>query len=384
MQIGNSIRQLATHALSHQLFYGLVSLSVFVYLFLCLFNHQLILPKSLYVVQTQQLVPNYPPINSEASDKLFNYAVFSTNTPNGASYRSFDYAFNLPLTALAWERIGFRSIAIIIGSRYEWENDPALSHILSYTEARRATVIFINSPLEYRTALSQTSRLFVFNMKEFPGNDNDYLMTTDSDLWPLHKEHFIPRPHMNVVLVHSNCCGFFPMHGRSWPMLPMSNIGATVSTWKEAINGNHTFANDTVSILDYLENLFGERVRVPVVVAKQEWYMDQHLVSIRLTEWIDQHGNDSVYRVNDAGYYRLDRNGWNADILTPELFSYRFDTHLLKKAYLPQQWKLMQPLLNLMYGNDSWQVKWCNQYAAEFLDKVKNYMAFHEPPPDLG
>ena len=53
-----------------------------------------------------------------------NYAVFATSTPNGESYRSYDYAYNVPLTALAWERIGFRSIVLIIGSRCEWENEP--------------------------------------------------------------------------------------------------------------------------------------------------------------------------------------------------------------------------------------------------------------------
>ena len=92
------------------------------------------------------------------------YAVFCSNTPNGESYRSNDYAFFLPLTALAWERLGFRSIVIIAGYRCEWDNDPALSLILSYLEARKATVIFIPSPVENRAMLSQTARIFAHNL----------------------------------------------------------------------------------------------------------------------------------------------------------------------------------------------------------------------------
>jgi hypothetical protein len=44
-------------------------------------------------------------------------------------------------------------------------------------------------------------------------------------------------------------------------------------------------ANDTESILDYFEDVFGERARRPVVVAEPEWYLlssKTHLISINL------------------------------------------------------------------------------------------------------
>lgn len=90
----------------------------------------------------------------------------------GRSHRSFDYAFYLPLTALAWERIGFRSIILIIGERCEWDSNPALSLILERLKHRMATVVFVKTPLEYRTSMSQISRIFVTNLEEFPGTFN--------------------------------------------------------------------------------------------------------------------------------------------------------------------------------------------------------------------
>jgi hypothetical protein len=167
------------------------------------------------------------------------YAVFCSNTPNGESYRSNDYAFLLPLTALAWERIGFRSIVIIAGYRCEWDNDPALSLILAFLEARKATVIFIPSPVESRAMLSQTARIFAHNLPGFPAKDDDYVITSDADLWPIHREHYAPRPSRELVLVHSGCCGTFQWNGTNYRMYPMSNIGATVSAWKDIINYNH-------------------------------------------------------------------------------------------------------------------------------------------------
>jgi hypothetical protein len=183
---------------------------------------------------------------------------------------------------------------------------------------------------------------------------------------------------MDVVLVHAGCCGFFQMNNKSYPMYPMSNIGATVSTWRQIMNDNHSTAGDSESILNYLGDVFGEMMaRSPVVVAQPTWYMDQRMTSIRLTEWMEKHGEAAVYRVSDKGFSRLDRNDWNADRMSPENFTLKFDAHLPVKIYLPVQWnRIIRPLLNLMYGKDSWQTKWCEDYASEFSKKVTNYINF--------
>ncbi len=119
------------------------------------------------------------------------YAAISVDTPNGTNslnnpltysiliiffkmkigetYRGYDYAFALPLDALAWERVGFRTAVTIVGARCQWENDPALKVILNYLEDRNAVIIFLESKKEYRSMLGQTSRIFLANFEEFPG-----------------------------------------------------------------------------------------------------------------------------------------------------------------------------------------------------------------------
>lgn len=88
----------------------------------------------------------------------------------GNSYRGYDYVFHLPLTALAWERIGFKSAVIVVGDRCQWENNPVLNFILKKLEERKAVVIFLAAHADNRNMLSQTARLFTANMDEFPGN----------------------------------------------------------------------------------------------------------------------------------------------------------------------------------------------------------------------
>lgn len=345
--------------------------------FLVLVLHQLTTNTIVEPTSIQHIQFDEGQVSHVKQGPSINYVVFGSNTPNGESYRSYDYVFNLPLTALAWQRIGFRSVVLIIGSRCEWENDPTLSYILMHLEARLASVIFIISPLEHRSKLSQTGRAFAVNLPQFPGKDNDYLITSDSDLWPLRKEHYVRPRHMDVVLVHSKCCGFFQMNNKSYPMYPMSNIGASVSTWRQVMNDNHSIAYDAETILDYLEDVLGEMSRGPLVVGKETWYMDQRVTSIRLTEWMEKHGDSSLYRVSDDGFSRLDRNSWDAATMSQENFTLKFDAHLPVKIYLPGNWNNnIRPLINLMYGKESWQAKWCDEYASEFLKKVTNYLNF--------
>lgn len=169
-------------------------------------------------------------------------------------------------------------------------------------------------------------------------------------------------------------------------MYPMSNIGASASTWSQIINDNHIIANDPESIQNYLEEDFGEALaKHPVInprIGDEAWFLDQFLVSMRLSQWMEKHGNNSVYLVSDEGFSRVDRIAWDPEKLTPETFKLKFDAHMPMKGFLPEQWQRIRPLIHLMYGKDSWQTKWCDQYNLDFLAKVRNYINFTNPNAD--
>jgi len=57
-------------------------------------------------------------------DPSRKYAVFSTTS--AANTEPLSFTFLLPLTALAWKRIGFDSLVIIVGSEDVWNSDPLL------------------------------------------------------------------------------------------------------------------------------------------------------------------------------------------------------------------------------------------------------------------
>ena len=57
------------------------------------------------------------------------YAVFSSNWDGD----SFTYSFLLPLTTLAWRRIGYGSVVLIVGDLQKWRSTPARNLILEST-----------------------------------------------------------------------------------------------------------------------------------------------------------------------------------------------------------------------------------------------------------
>ena len=310
-------------------------------------------------------------INHLTGTLPFNwYSVFASSTPGEKNHRGYDYAFYLPLTALAWERFGFKSVVQIIGTRIEWERSRPLSWILSHLEARRVTILFIDAINDQRPSLGQTARIFTANFAGFPGQPDDYLITSDADLWPLHKEHYTPKENMKIVLVHGHCCGFFSFNGSMYRMYPMSNIGATVKTWRQIMNDGNQYANDSDSIVQYLEGSYGPKVRVKPIIGDQNWYLDQLVVSVRIQHWINEHGNKNVHMVSDQGFDRVDRPRWKSDVdkclANQSFYEKMYDAHLPGSPFMPDVWNMMKPLVHLMYGVDSWQAAWADDYAKGF------------------
>jgi len=87
-------------------------------------------------------------------DPKRKYAVFSTTS--GANAQSLGFIFLLPLTALAWKRIGFDSVVIIVGCSLDvWSSDALLHMVLSSIRELDAAVVFINVHPANSVMLSQ-------------------------------------------------------------------------------------------------------------------------------------------------------------------------------------------------------------------------------------
>ena len=62
--------------------------------------------------------------------------------------------------------------------------------------------------------------------------DNLYLVTSDADLWPISSSAYDLADGVDVLSVNAFCCGTFKHGTHVYQMIPMANIGARATTWR--------------------------------------------------------------------------------------------------------------------------------------------------------
>ena len=290
------------------------------------------------------------------------YAVFSAafGTKN-----ALNYAFDLPLTALAWKRIGYESLVVLVGSIQQWKSSELFDQVLSYLRQKASVVIFLEAEPQNAVMLSQVLRLFVSSFIPELSNlgvDDVYLVTSDADLWPLQKEYYDLTSNKSILSTNSDCCGSFKHNDEAYKMLPMANIGMNVNTWLNVTKRFKLSPRSVDEVLEYFSREFGSLAKESVVKGENDgWYMDQRMISILISDWMKKSGDSGVHLVpRNTGLDRIDRSGWLVTSLQGKL-----DSHILENIYEPKQWSRMTPLLKLMYGGESDEFQWCTQYAED-------------------
>ena len=158
-------------------------------------------------------------------------------------------------------------------------------------------------------------------------------------------------------------------------MLPLSSIGATVKTWRDIMfnDNNSTCSSDAIknwsNILSYFAKEFGKIVFEPVSKGENDgWYLDQHMASIRIEQWI-RRGNDTSmleFATRDNKRDRLDCSRWH-----PRNLRSLTDAHLLTSLYRTGAWLKLQPVLIAMYREASTFFTLCQRYRQEFVAEVQ-------------
>jgi len=93
-------------------------------------------------------------------DSNRKYAVFSTTSDE--NNQSYDFLFLLPLTAMAWKRIGFDSLVIIVGSVTDWTFDTLRYIVLNRLRQLNAVIIYLKVPPVNSVMVSQVRNMCCF------------------------------------------------------------------------------------------------------------------------------------------------------------------------------------------------------------------------------
>ena len=285
-------------------------------------------------------------IISHPNENKTYFASFGFTTPGNEDYF---YAFSAPLAVRAWRRIGYECLVFIIGDIYEWMSREILKLIYSELVSLHSTIIFLKSKPENEILMSQACRLFAANYFSWKSPEETFVVTTDVDLWPLNAALFDIPKGKRIMSVNSECCGSFDHGSHTYRLLPIGNIVTDINTWKEITNILGFCPRTVPEIIDYFFREFGllalEKTRKDEYVG---WYMDQRMISMRLSDWMDKYGGNNVEFVpRDVGRDRLDVNYW-----MPYSLHGKSDIHILPGAYKPGVWEKIRPLIKLMYSKD--------------------------------
>ncbi|CAF1529020.1 unnamed protein product, partial [Rotaria sp. Silwood1] len=298
------------------------------------------------------------------------------------------YTFYTPIAAASWKRVGYETIAIFVG---DFTKPNVLTGRLNlsrnYLKHMGGHIVDIQCNESYSVKLSQLVRVFSGFLPDSIVQDEDNILTGDSDLIPLKASEYKPTPGTNGFIFNAFCCGTFQRRGKTYTMFPMGHIFLQKKAWRAIIMesvqrsellinaDNHTqyllseyapLSFNTISLYGRHEfkTIFDQRMDK----GDSAWYMDQVLCSMLLTDYRKNH---SKFNISERGHIeRLDRtypmSYWNRDD-----FNQFGDSHLKHDDILEEgNWKIFNKLLKNLF-NDT-LVTLLNDYYKQYMiiDKI--------------
>jgi len=142
------------------------------------------------------------------------------------------YTFYTPLTAASWQRVGYEAIVVFVG---DFTKPNVLTARLNlsrnYLKHIGAHVLDVQCNESYSIKLSQLLRVFSGFLPDNIVDDEDNILTADSDLMPLKASEYKPTPGTNGFIFNAFCCGTFQRRGRAYTMFP-SKLNISLKIFK--------------------------------------------------------------------------------------------------------------------------------------------------------
>lgn len=159
------------------------------------------------------------------------FAVISANLINNSF---FFYIFYIPSVCLAWRRIGYEPIILIVESKHKKENELE-KKALGCLRRLNMQIIYIDTPADYETITGMIARIFVGILPDRIVTDDDYILTTDSDIMPIKKDFFNFYNTEAISVLNAFNIGKVYYQDKVYDMFPMSYIGMRKWQWREVM-----------------------------------------------------------------------------------------------------------------------------------------------------
>jgi len=305
---------------------------------------------------------NYTP---SLSNKIRRYAIFSSSIHS--KLRS--YIFYTPITAAAWHRIGYEVIVIFTGDFTNNSNaslSPQLNLSRIFLQRLGVHVLDFQCDISYSIKMSQLVRIFAGFLSDTIVHDTDYIITTDSDIIPIHEQDYLFKENTHGFIYNAFCCGSFQRRNKTYQMYPMSHICLSKQIWRnlflesiqrtELSNSNlpillsdkAPFSFDLISL--YTRHEFSHLYDSNMRKGDAAWYMDQIYSSMLLNDYCIKHPNITIdkryknsFRLESSSPYHM----WESQRLN--IYG---DAHVMHdEIFDSYRWKSFKNLLFFLFNS---------------------------------
>lgn len=263
-----------------------------------------------------------------------------------------DYEFLAPITALLFRRVaGFEPMVLLTESETAWRARASGRCVLETLEREHIDHAWIG-PLEgYRISVAaQAARQHAACL---PFADDDYLVTSDVDMWPLDRAWFnqidsrfdVQLWYANAYNYRFHTTGYVGMRAGLWREIMGIKVGDKINERLQvALDANFTRNCDTWS----------------------EWYADETYTSSRLKAWKGYPDKcQMIERRGAPPEDRIDRSGWPSQV---NLVG-KVDAHVLRPGFTGENWPRLSSLLdNLICQEDVRAIK---LYRESYVEAVR-------------
>lgn len=332
----------------------------------------------------------HPKLKYSLTDRFY-FATFAITIPSDITVRNkqeWSYVFNCVPTVMAWKRIGYRVIVFLVFDyeRLSRRADHLMRLVVKHMLRLKTKILYVNVKQVLAIRLSQVIRVFASHLVR-DLQPNDFVMTGDSDLWPINRHTYYPPP--NKTILSTARVGEFKWKGRFVRHIAMSCVGMPARLWRyiypinfdvsdeEKLNTNDIDLPD-VSVkgvsrnyydFKYLKPLFkelhllwGDDVYKATWHGGLLWYMDQWYLSLGIDKYGKKHGWGDVLFMEKRPCRRIDRIKWEEDINSTTC---RSDAHVLQgEIWADTMWKRLTMLIKEIHPKE--KLDYLNDYRKQF------------------
>lgn len=327
------------------------------------------LPKIVYLIEnkTQNAATR---IEHKYTGK--KYVVISSTIEYFKDY----YMFYLPIVSQAWRRLNFEPIILIASESLN--NTNGLANIaLNYLNLYNVTVVHVSTLLNYEVITGMISRLFCGLLPDNLVGEDDFIITSDSDLFPISKKYYQFDSSRTIKIWDSGSCNDFEFNGTKYKMYAMAHIGMRKKQWREVMQLDKKEKLNGETILKMIKKVYGDSfIKTNKEIQRGEqtkypvWFLDQMTISMNIKRFVNVRKDTSLTDIKFRGT-RLNRNlFFNANWFSSTQIKYLTDFHSFHENIFTK-WNVFRQFLKQIF--DLHDLKVFDEYYFTYLLKRNSF-----------